>query len=89
MATSHNVRLKVRLHASVRARYGYEAELRLQSATSLNRDGQCVRQQEATWGDPTIFPPKLSVFFFNCHNFFFLSSVQIIFIPACCLLCVL
>ena len=24
-----------------------------------------------------------------CHNFFSLSSVQIIFIPACCLLCVL
>ena len=25
----------------------------------------------------------------NCHNFFLLSSVQIIIIPACCLLCVL
>ena len=25
----------------------------------------------------------------SCHNFFPLSSVQIIFIPACCLLCVL
>ena len=25
----------------------------------------------------------------SCHNFFSLSSVQIIFIPACCLLCVL
>ena len=25
----------------------------------------------------------------NCHNFFPLSSVQIIIIPACCLLCVL
>ena len=35
------------------------------------------------------FSPKLSVFFCSCHNFFPLSSVQIIFIPACCLLCVL
>ena len=25
----------------------------------------------------------------SCHNFYFLSSVQIIIIPACCLLCVL
>ena len=25
----------------------------------------------------------------SCHNFFPLSSVQILFIPACCLLCVL
>ena len=25
----------------------------------------------------------------SCHNFFPLSSVQIMFIPACCLLCVL
>ena len=25
----------------------------------------------------------------TCHNFFPLSSVQIIIIPACCLLCVL
>ena len=25
----------------------------------------------------------------RCHNFFSLSSVQILFIPACCLLCVL
>ena len=25
----------------------------------------------------------------SCHNFFPLSSVQIIIIPACCLLCVL
>ena len=35
------------------------------------------------------FSPKLSVFFCSCHNFFSLSSVKIIFIPACCLLCVL
>ena len=25
----------------------------------------------------------------SCHNFFSLSSVQILLIPACCLLCVL
>ena len=27
--------------------------------------------------------------YLSCHNFFFLSSVQILLIPACCLLCVL
>ena len=35
------------------------------------------------------FFPKLAFFFGTCHNFFSLSSVQIIIIPACCLLCVL
>ena len=40
-------------------------------------------------GGPHHFSPKLSFFFGSCHNFFSLSSVQIIFIPACCLLCVL
>ena len=32
---------------------------------------------------------KLYIYFFTSHNFFSLSSVQIIIIPACCLLCVL
>ena len=32
---------------------------------------------------------NLHIFFCICHNFFPLSSVQIIIIPACCLLCVL
>ena len=32
---------------------------------------------------------KLYIFFVTNHNFFSLSSVQIIIIPACCLLCVL
>ena len=32
---------------------------------------------------------KLYIFFVTSHNFFPLSSVQIIIIPACCLLCVL
>ena len=35
------------------------------------------------------FFPKFDYFFGPCHNFFPLSSVQIIIIPACCLLCVL
>ena len=35
------------------------------------------------------FPPKFAHFFGTCHNFFPLSSVQIIIMPACCLLCVL
>ena len=34
------------------------------------------------------FPPIFALFFCTCHNFFPLSSVQIIIIPACCLLCV-
>ena len=40
-------------------------------------------------GDYTIFSRNLIFFFCPCHNFFPLSSVQIIIIPACCLLCVL
>ena len=32
---------------------------------------------------------NLYIFFVTSHNFFSLSSVQIIIIPACCLLCVL
>ena len=39
-----------------------------------------------------LFSPKFDFFvthICNCHNFFFLSSVQIFLIPACCLLCVL
>ena len=32
---------------------------------------------------------KLAFFFCTCHNFFPLSSVQVIIIPACCLLSVL
>ena len=39
-------------------------------------------------GEYTIFSENL-IFFPPCHNFFPLSSVQIIIIPACCLLCVL
>ena len=35
------------------------------------------------------FFPKIAFFFGTCHNFSPLSSVQIIIIPACCLLCVL
>ena len=35
------------------------------------------------------FVPEICTFFCTCHNFFLLSSVQIIIIPACCLLCVL
>ena len=35
------------------------------------------------------FSRKLYIFFVTSHNFFSLSSVQIIIIPACCLLCVL
>ena len=40
-------------------------------------------------GDCTIFPENCIYIFVTSHNFFSLSSVQIIIIPACCLLCVL
>ena len=36
-------------------------------------------------GGTTPFFPETFSFFCSCHNFFSLSSVQIIFIPACCL----
>ena len=32
---------------------------------------------------------KILSTYLSCHNFFPLSSVQIIIVPACCLLCVL
>ena len=44
------------------------------------------------WFDFTGTTPETNEIVTNicsCHNFFSLSSVQIIFIPACCLLCVL
>ena len=40
-------------------------------------------------GEYTIFPRNFQFFFVAVITFFSLSSVQIIFIPACCLLCVL
>ena len=35
------------------------------------------------------FSSEICTYICTCHNFFPLSSVQIIIIPACCLLCVL
>ena len=39
-------------------------------------------------GDYTL-TTEISTHICSCHNFFTLSSVQILLIPACCLLCVL
>ena len=50
--------------------------------------GTCYPYCVPLRGDYTIFP-EICIFFCNCHNVFPLSSVQIIIIPACCLLCVL
>ena len=47
-----------------------------------------VREKKSCWMDLNHFPETF-IFFLTCHNFFPLSSVQIIIIPACCLLCVL
>ena len=53
----------------------------------------CLRyvyfHSENNKGGPHLKPTKLEHIFVTCHNFFSLSSVQIIIIPACCLLCVL
>ena len=40
-------------------------------------------------GETNPFSSEICTFFCTCHNFFPLSSVQIIIIPSCCLLCVL
>ena len=50
------------------------------------RLAQCVYGPR---GDYPSFLRNLHFFFCTCHNFPPLSSVQIIIIPACCLLCVL
>ena len=47
---------------------------------TLKRGGLYLKPPETT--------KKLSTYL-SCHNFFPLSSVQIIIVPACCLLCVL
>ena len=46
-----------------------------------------MHEDVAINGGTIPFFPKFD-FFCPCHNFFPLSSVQIIIIPACCLLCV-
>ena len=48
-----------------------------------------VRARAVGKGGLYHFPPKIAYIFLTSHNFFSLSSVQIIIIPACCLLCVL
>ena len=42
-----------------------------------------------TKGGTVPYFPKIAYIFLTSHNFFSLSSGQIIIIPACCLLCVL
>ena len=41
------------------------------------------------WGGTGPFTTEILTHICSCHNFFPLSSVQILLIPACCLLCVL
>ena len=65
---------------------------RINRAAAGDANGEEVEKFEVTYRDKggTIpFFPKLAFFFCTCHNFSPLSSVQIIIIPACCLLCVL
>ena len=46
-------------------------------------------EQDLCTGGLHLKPPKFEHIFVARHNFFPLSSVQILLIPACCLLCVL
>ena len=54
--------------------------------------GRVLDKSKGNWGEKGGTTPETNEIVTNicsCHNFFSLSSVQIIFIPACCLLCVL
>ena len=61
------------------------------TATNMcsNFGGKCDCQQRLTLGGTTPETNEIVTNICSCHNFFPLSSVQILFIPACCLLCVL
>ena len=48
-----------------------------------------LSQEAGELGGLSQLPPKFAHFFVPIITFFSLSSVQIIIIPACCLLCVL
>ena len=56
---------------------------------TLDDETEFTRFTEQDKGGIYHFSPKFAHFFFTCHTFFPLSSVQIIIIPAYCLLCVL
>ena len=62
-----------------------EEEVVSQGVTLMSCHLELPKKEE----DYTIFSRNLYFFFCPCHNSFPLSSVQIIIIPACCLLCVL
>ena len=55
---------------------------------TVTRSLRLSQQQDMLGGTGSFFP-KIVYIFCDHHNFFPLSSVQIIIIPACCLLCVL
>ena len=66
----------------------------LQKLRPYNKVAQTLHLDRSTilgggGGVLCIFLRNLHIFFCTCHNFPPLSSVQIIIIPACCLLCVL
>ena len=48
-----------------------------------------AHEAEGQFGGTIPFSSEIQKHICGCHNFFPLSSVQIIIIPACCLLCVL
>ena len=58
--------------------------------TFLSRGGGGIYRSLLWFKGGTVpYFPKIAYIFLTSHNFFSLSSVQIIIIPACCLLCVL
>ena len=56
---------------------------------SYSSKHSCMSQAMRMQGGATPETNEIVTNICSCHNFFPLSSVQIIFIPACCLLCVL
>ena len=68
--------------------YHYDFGLRALKAV-LVMAGELKRGSPKLKGGATPETNEIVTNICSCHNFFSLSSVQIIFIPACCLLCVL
>ena len=76
--------MAVTLHSFVEGQH-----IQKQNGHLLNEIMVILNQQGLVRGDYTIFLRNLHIFFCTCHNSFPLSFLQIIIIPACCLLCVL
>ena len=61
----------------------------IRTSLSAVRVGSCKSSRNLLRGGTIPKTNEIVTNICSCHNFFPLSSVQIIIIPACCLLCVL